>query len=180
MLLADRGPGRTEVRLFGTSPRPATGPLTRYIPGVDDASVTEPCHSGSMCARASGRSRSIADRSRSSFGLVEPRERDAGRTADVPPSVARLIGSAARARTSVMPWPLPSSLTSSPSSGPTRESIGRGSEGLLRGYVRCAVDDERWRADFRAVSTVLAPTSPISTLASFEVRNGEPGARPAV
>ena len=53
-------------------------------------------------------------------------------------------------------------------------------EGLLRGYVRCEVDEDRWRADFRAVSTVLAPTSPISTLASFEVRSGEPGARPVV
>lgn len=53
-------------------------------------------------------------------------------------------------------------------------------DGLLRGYVRCEVDEDRWRADFRAVSTVLAPTSPIATLASFEVRNGEPGVRPAV
>jgi hypothetical protein len=31
--LEDRGPGRTEARLFGTSPRPTAGPLTRCSRG---------------------------------------------------------------------------------------------------------------------------------------------------
>jgi alkaline phosphatase D len=52
-------------------------------------------------------------------------------------------------------------------------------DGVFRGYVGCDVDDERWRADFRVVTTVLAPTSPVRTLASFEVRDGVPGAVPA-
>jgi len=37
----------------------------------------------------------------------------------------------------------------------------------------------RWRADFRAVATVLTPTSPVQTVASFEVLEGAPGAVPA-
>lgn len=52
-------------------------------------------------------------------------------------------------------------------------------DGLFRGYVRCDVDEDRWRADFRAVTTVLAPSSPVQTLASFEIRDGQPGALPA-
>jgi len=52
-------------------------------------------------------------------------------------------------------------------------------DGVFRGYVRCAVDAERWRADFRAVTTVLAPTSPVQTLATFEIAEGTPGALPA-
>jgi alkaline phosphatase D len=51
--------------------------------------------------------------------------------------------------------------------------------GALRGYVRCEVDEERWRADFRAVATVAAPTSAVQTLASFEIRDGVPGAIPS-
>jgi len=51
--------------------------------------------------------------------------------------------------------------------------------GDFRGYVRCDVDAERWRADFRAVATVLAASSPVVTLASFEVLDGVPGAVPA-
>src|SRR5262245_16719640 len=53
-------------------------------------------------------------------------------------------------------------------------------DGIWRGYVRCVVDQQRWRADFRAVATVAAPSSTIETLASFEVLDGEPGARPVV
>jgi hypothetical protein len=34
-------------------------------------------------------------------------------------------------------------------------------EGVLRGYVRCDVDEERWRANFRTVATVLAPSAPV-------------------
>ena len=49
-------------------------------------------------------------------------------------------------------------------------------EGLSRGYVRCDVDADRWRADFRGVSTVLQPTATVQTLASFEIQDGVPGA----
>ena len=51
-------------------------------------------------------------------------------------------------------------------------------DGLYRGYVRCTVTPERWRSDYRAVPTVLEPTSPAFTLASFEVADGVPGAVP--
>ena len=52
-------------------------------------------------------------------------------------------------------------------------------DGLFHGYVRCDVDEERWRATFRAVATVLAPASPVQTLATFEIADGVPGAVPA-
>jgi alkaline phosphatase D len=52
-------------------------------------------------------------------------------------------------------------------------------DGVFRGYVHCDVDAERWRADFRAVATVLAPSSPVDTLATFEIADGAPGALPA-
>src|SRR5262245_49278259 len=52
-------------------------------------------------------------------------------------------------------------------------------DGLFHGYVRCDVDQERWRADFRAVATVLATNSPVQTLATFEIADGEAGAVPA-
>jgi alkaline phosphatase D len=51
-------------------------------------------------------------------------------------------------------------------------------DGVFRGYVRCEVDAERWRADYRVVTTVLAPSSPLQTLASFEIAAGTPGVRP--
>lgn len=50
---------------------------------------------------------------------------------------------------------------------------------LRHGYVRCDVDRHRWRADFRTVSTILEPVAPVSTLASFVVESGQPGAVPA-
>lgn len=52
-------------------------------------------------------------------------------------------------------------------------------DGVFHGYVRCDVDEDRWRADFRVVDTVLAPSASVQTLASFEVADGEPGALPA-
>jgi len=52
-------------------------------------------------------------------------------------------------------------------------------DGLRHGYVRCDVDRYRWRADFRTVSTILEPVAPVSTLASFVVESGRPGAVPA-
>jgi alkaline phosphatase D len=52
-------------------------------------------------------------------------------------------------------------------------------DGAFRGYVRCTVDRDHWRSDFRVVPTILTPDAPVSTLASFVVENGEPGAQPA-
>jgi phosphodiesterase/alkaline phosphatase D-like protein len=49
-------------------------------------------------------------------------------------------------------------------------------DGVSRGCVRCDGDQERWRADCRAVATVLEPTSLVQTLSSFEIRDGVPGA----
>jgi len=44
-----------------------------------------------------------------------------------------------------------------------------------RGYVRCTVERAKLTADFRAVSTVTAPTATVSTIASFVVDDGKPG-----
>jgi alkaline phosphatase D len=49
-------------------------------------------------------------------------------------------------------------------------------EALLHGYVRCTVTPEEWRSDYRVVATTLSPVSPVHTLASFVVENGQPGA----
>lgn len=49
-------------------------------------------------------------------------------------------------------------------------------EGLLHGYVRCTVTPEAWRSDYRVVTTTLAPVSPVHTVASFVVEDGQPGA----
>jgi alkaline phosphatase D len=51
--------------------------------------------------------------------------------------------------------------------------------GALRGYVRCDLTHERWQSDYRVVSTIREPEATISTLASFVVENGRPGAQPA-
>ena len=45
-----------------------------------------------------------------------------------------------------------------------------------RGYVRCVVDREAWRADFRVVPFVTQPGAPVLTRASFVVEDGRPGA----
>lgn len=50
-------------------------------------------------------------------------------------------------------------------------------EGAHRGYVRCTLDAARWTSDYRVVSTILQPTATISTLASFFVDTGRPGAQ---
>jgi len=52
-------------------------------------------------------------------------------------------------------------------------------DGAFRGYVRCELRPEQWSTDFRAVETILTPESPIKTLASFVVEDGQPGAKPA-
>ncbi len=48
-----------------------------------------------------------------------------------------------------------------------------------RGYVRCALEPGRLTTDFRAVSTVTAPTATVATIATFVVDDGTPGARRA-
>ena len=49
-------------------------------------------------------------------------------------------------------------------------------DGQYRGYVRCNLTRNAWQSDFRIVSTILDPNASISTLASFVVENGRPGA----
>ncbi|MFG1706232.1 alkaline phosphatase D family protein [Nonomuraea sp. M3C6] len=49
--------------------------------------------------------------------------------------------------------------------------------GTYRGYVICDVTPERWRSDLRIVLAAADPASPAYTIAAFEVRDGEPGAR---
>ena len=52
-------------------------------------------------------------------------------------------------------------------------------DGDRRGYVRCLVDRRQWRTDLRMVTTVSRSDAPVSTLASFVVEEGTPGAQPA-
>nr|WP_277877846.1 MULTISPECIES: alkaline phosphatase D family protein [Calothrix] len=52
-------------------------------------------------------------------------------------------------------------------------------DGAFRGYVRCQLTPERWQSDYRVVSTITSPNASISTLASFIVQNGQPGAQRA-
>jgi alkaline phosphatase D len=74
------------------------------------------------------------------------------------------------------------------SSGFGQESIARATaalpanphtkffNGAYRGYVLCEVTPKQWRTDFRAVANIADPKSPVSTLASFVVEDGKPGA----
>ena len=48
-----------------------------------------------------------------------------------------------------------------------------------RGFVRCLVTPERWTSDYRVVSYVSRPGSPIQTRATFVVENNRPGAQRA-
>jgi alkaline phosphatase D len=52
-------------------------------------------------------------------------------------------------------------------------------DGDRRGYVRCTVDQNEFRADLQMVSTVSRPDAPETTFASFVVQDGIPGALPA-
>ncbi|MEO0489854.1 MAG: alkaline phosphatase D family protein [Cyanobacteria bacterium J06659_2] len=52
-------------------------------------------------------------------------------------------------------------------------------DGVNRGYVRCTITPDTWQSDFRIVSTIQENTAEVSTLASFVVENGQPGAQPA-
>jgi alkaline phosphatase D len=46
-----------------------------------------------------------------------------------------------------------------------------------RGYVLCTVDEHVWRSDYRIVPTVRQRGVPASTLATFVVEDGRPGAQ---
>lgn len=48
-----------------------------------------------------------------------------------------------------------------------------------RGYVRCSITPERFRADFRVMPYVTRPDAPISTRSSWVVEDGVPGATEA-
>ena len=49
-------------------------------------------------------------------------------------------------------------------------------ENFNRGYVRVEVDPQHWTTEFRRVDTVTAEQSPASTLATWMVDHGKPGA----
>jgi alkaline phosphatase D len=49
-------------------------------------------------------------------------------------------------------------------------------DGKNRGYVRCSLTANTWQADYRVVSTIREQNAAISTLATFVVQNGQPGA----
>jgi alkaline phosphatase D len=49
-------------------------------------------------------------------------------------------------------------------------------EDFRRGYVHVDLDHATWRTDFRVVEHVRSSDAPASTLASFVVENGKPGA----
>ena len=48
-----------------------------------------------------------------------------------------------------------------------------------RGYVRCTLTPEQWRADYRVLPFVKQPGAPIYTRASFVVEAGNPGLQQA-
>jgi alkaline phosphatase D len=48
-----------------------------------------------------------------------------------------------------------------------------------RGYVRCTVTPQAWKADFQVVENVTKPGAPVLTRASFVVESGQPGAKGA-
>ncbi len=48
-----------------------------------------------------------------------------------------------------------------------------------RGYVRCALDRQAWRTDYRVMPYVKRPGAPVETRRSFVVEAGDPGHKPA-
>jgi len=52
-------------------------------------------------------------------------------------------------------------------------------DGSRRGYVRCRVTPEEWRSDYQVVPSADDTTAPASTLTSWVVEDGRPGAQPA-
>jgi alkaline phosphatase D len=51
-------------------------------------------------------------------------------------------------------------------------------DALYRGYVRNEITRERWRADYRGTLDVSVPEIGLTTFASFDVHDGQPGAVP--
>jgi alkaline phosphatase D len=49
-----------------------------------------------------------------------------------------------------------------------------------RGYVKCTLTADTWTSDYRIVSTVTQPEATVSSLATFVVENGRPGAQRVV
>ena len=47
----------------------------------------------------------------------------------------------------------------------------------LRGYVHCTVERDLWVSHLQAVETVETPDAPLRTLATFAVKEGQPGAQ---
>ncbi|MEU4712507.1 hypothetical protein AB0F73_02410 [Micromonospora purpureochromogenes] len=41
--------------------------------------------------------------------------------------------------------------------------------------VRCLLDNDQWRTDYRVLPYVTTPGAPVSTRASFVVESGRPG-----
>lgn len=52
-------------------------------------------------------------------------------------------------------------------------------DGDRRGFLRVDLTPDRWQTDLQMVDSVLDPNPGISTLASFVVESGQPGAQPA-
>ena len=46
-----------------------------------------------------------------------------------------------------------------------------------RGYCKCTLTPETWTSEYRKVTTVEQPEATVSSLATFVVENGQPGAR---
>jgi alkaline phosphatase D len=52
-------------------------------------------------------------------------------------------------------------------------------DGLRHGYLRCEVDNERWRTDVRVVDSIAVREAPTYTQAAFAVESGTPAIHPA-
>jgi alkaline phosphatase D len=52
-------------------------------------------------------------------------------------------------------------------------------DGSRRGYVRCSVTPQQWRSDYRVVASAADTAAPATTLTSWVVADGTPGAVPA-
>ena len=55
----------------------------------------------------------------------------------------------------------------------------RFANGSRRGYVRVELTPQRMQVDPRVMRSVTQPRAPVETLASFEVKDGRPGAQRA-
>jgi alkaline phosphatase D len=50
-------------------------------------------------------------------------------------------------------------------------------DGRAGGYVRCSLNAERWRSDYRLARSTSKPESPVVNIKSFVVENGRPGVK---